>query len=773
MVSLPRRIERLLSISKVSTCGGYNETSICRSAVKQMQEKIELDPMGLHIVLVDNLGYIDKPSASHDSNKKTYRQYIKIIDLFVPYEECAALGLYNKDPSNRLSREDETLWEELHESREAVAETLTKPNEQDLIRLTNCYAEAMEIAIDDARHKRLTTIGSKRIRSGRVWNQQSRADLLRRAQFKDYHQSDIETLIESDVSDEVERVTGQSLYSNKRLTEHIVKLDLSRKDTIIALAEYSRSVNEKMLEMWEESEYNVEGAEPPLAKSFGGYILCDGQPATQFSVLKAEDGGSTDPKYQNVHCRFGPFHTLMKLQNASGQMFSEIFDIVFGTYRVTEARIKYIRAPSDNRQREAEDPEMAQALYASAADFYAEYYEEYPSVQQLHEFMLERARLYPVCMMLVIYTRFVEIQKIMKLSERAGTRGDIDMFHSALRLALPLFAMTHKTDYMRLICDELVKSKCISPAEEVIHKNFLFTQVDSTGYAVHSDLFVELAIRWSRSHTGKKVFRNLDAKLEQSVYTNTVVREHDGNIIERLRSGRDEVKNNRSKTHLILTQSSPVTKMYNYFRECQFFQATEPPIIGYDEDTGSPVYAEEGSNSLPKGREMNPNVLAVTATGASRVKKYMEVNNLETQYKVSRSEEDVSLRSEFVSAADILKALNARVDKKTSLDYGRLNEFTISELTEEIEDIIVTLPELRKTGMKKNDYVLKLIELRKLYFELDIGAKEHIAERTKLEFEAEQQPGMTADDILQLEIYKLSEEVLSNERYSKPHGPRL
>jgi hypothetical protein len=83
MVPLPRRIERLLSISKVSTCGGYNETSICRSAVKQMREKIELDPMGIHIILVDNLGYTDKPSASHDSDKKTYRQYIKIIDLFV------------------------------------------------------------------------------------------------------------------------------------------------------------------------------------------------------------------------------------------------------------------------------------------------------------------------------------------------------------------------------------------------------------------------------------------------------------------------------------------------------------------------------------------------------------------------------------------------------------------------------------------------------------------------------------------------------------------
>jgi hypothetical protein len=274
----------------------------------------------------------------------------------------------------------------------------------------------------------------------------------------------------------------------------------------------------------------------------------------------------------------------------------------------------------------------------------------------------------------------------------------------------------------------------------------------------------------------------LDVKLlEQSVYTNTVVREHDGNIVERLRSGRNDIKHNRSKTHLTLTQSSPVSKMYRYFRQCQFFHATEPPIIGYEEDTGSPVYAEEGSNSLPKGGTMNPNVLAVTYNGAARVKKYMEVNNLQTQNKVTRSEEEVSLKAELVSAAVILKALADRVDKKTSVDFGRLSDFTVPELAEEIEDTILTLnldlehdppiPELRRTGMKKEGYILKLIELRKRHFELDILAKEHIADRTKMEFEAEQQPGLTIDDIVQLEIYKLSDEILSNERYSRPHGP--
>jgi hypothetical protein len=184
-------------------------------------------------------------------------------------------------------------------------------------------------------------------------------------------------LIALDAPDEIDRVSGQSLYSN-------------RYDRGIGW--YSRSINQKMLEAWEESEHNVEGAEPPLAQSFGGMILCHSQSAAQFSVLHAQDGASPSPLYQNVCCYFGPFHTLMKLQHASGQMFSDIFDLLFGSYHVSENRIKWIKAPKDNRQRETEDPEMAQAVYGSAAEFYAEHHGEYPSVQQLNEFMLERGR---------------------------------------------------------------------------------------------------------------------------------------------------------------------------------------------------------------------------------------------------------------------------------------------------------------------------------------------------------------------------------------------
>jgi hypothetical protein len=131
------------------------------------------------------------------------------------------------------------------------------------------------------------------------------------------------------------------------------------------------------------------------------------------------------------------------------------------------------------------------------------------------------------------------------------------------------------------------------PALKAIYRRFLFTQLGPTGYAMHSDFFVEEANKRTCNHAGKIVFRGLDAVLEQAVYQDTVVQEHDGNIIESLRTGSHADKINRSKTHINTPSSGPLMKMYEYlYRECQFFHATEPPILGRSKEDGSPIYAE-------------------------------------------------------------------------------------------------------------------------------------------------------------------------------------
>ena len=782
MLSLPKRILSLLSIFRLSTCAGYNSAHLCRCVLEAAQKQIFLHPMGIQVILVDNIGHKDRPSASDDASKKTYRQSTKVINLFFTYEEAKELGLYNTNVLERISREQSVSWTELHEKKEEVAERLLKINDEDMAILTNCFAESAKIAIEDAQNKRFTTIGSVRIRSGRVWDQESRGRLLLRAPIENLTMDQIAELI--DVEEiEVDPVTGKSIFSNKHIVVHIVKRDLSRKDTVKAILDYAHECRLLQLKAWEESEYNVEGAEPPLAESIGIFVLWDGQPAAQAAPILAADHHMLTPKYDGlVHSFFGPFHTLMKVQNSIGELHETIFDIVFGTYRGSAAKLKWTRNPGDNTQREAEDPEMCQGLYGTAAEFYFEHHGEWPSVKQLHHYMLERAKKYPVCQLLLVYSRFVEVCKVMKLSERAGKDVNVQMFRTALKFAVRLFTMTHKTDYVRLVCDFLVTWEMASPAMKVIYANKLFTIQDANGNNRFCDLFVEKAIQTTRKYTGKMVFRDLDLKLEHAVVTNTVIEEHNGDVVERLRSGNNATKTNRSQTHLIVRENSPITKLYTFFREGRFFHATEPPILGTNSD-GSPIYAEEGSFDLPNGQTMVPSTLAATHAGEARANEYLLVNNLSEENKIDRSEADgVSLKSQLKTAADVLRELSKRVNQKTSLDYDALNDcLTVPQLVDEIEQTILTLnqdleldppvPDLKKTNMKKSDYIWKLIELRRKHFELDSEAKDSIAELTKQQFEEEQQPDLTAEDILNLEIFQLSNSALSCERYSTPHGP--
>jgi hypothetical protein len=58
--------------------------------------------------------------------------------------------------------------------------------------------------------------------------------------------------------------------------------------------------------------------------------------------------------------------------------------------------------------------------------------------------------------------------------------------------------------------------ECDSPAMPAIYDNFLFCQVSSTGFPVHSDLFVELQIERTRYDCGKLDYCGLDADLEAS-----------------------------------------------------------------------------------------------------------------------------------------------------------------------------------------------------------------------------------------------------------------
>jgi hypothetical protein len=261
----------------------------------------------------------------------------------------------------------------------------------------------------------------------------------------------------------INRVTGQSMYSNKgNINVFVIKRDLSRTDTIVSILDYSESLRQKVLEAWNDSEHNVPGAKRPLAETIGSIFVCDGQPAAKFADHIAQDNLLPIPKYSGkIRCFFGAFHCVMKLQNSVGFMFGDVFKTAFSTYRKSDPRIKHIQFPFNNRQRSKEGPEFNRALYGSAAKHYSNHYGVRPSPKQLNDFMLHCAQEYPECMLLLQYSCWVEIEKMMRISEREGEHGNVDLFIASLKLALRIFAATHKTDYVRLISINGVKHKVL------------------------------------------------------------------------------------------------------------------------------------------------------------------------------------------------------------------------------------------------------------------------------------------------------------------------
>jgi hypothetical protein len=100
------------------------------------------------------------------------------------------------------------------------------------------------------------------------------------------------------------------------------------------------------------------------------------------------------------------------------------------------------------------------------------------------------------------------------------------------------------------------------------------------------------------------------------------------------------------------------------------------------------------------------------------------------------------------------------------------------QLLDEIQDTYFTLAfdydydkqEPKGLGSKKKDDLVKiLIKLREEYFKIDEHSKTHIENNmTKREFDDAHQAELSLEEVLSLDIYKLSADVLAREEYSEP-----
>eukprot|EP00986_Skeletonema_menzelii_P002100 scaffold575_cov121-Skeletonema_menzelii.AAC.1 len=338
-----------------------------------------------------------------------------------------------------------------------------------------------------------------------------------------------------------------------------IREDLSKLETVAAIMDFVWECRTTLLRKSREEEPDFR----PAAE-IGCFLMCDGQPAHQITKLIAQDnrnfylsdnnkvqhinydeddsdeddlqpyierldgysyGEDTKVKskyHDKIFVSFGVFHATLKMHNCRGLMFVTMLDEFFSSFRNTPNRRKWVIFPSDPRQLEDELPQIICAHYASAfincwedgktKGIYRD--GEYPSVKDVHKYMLGRAAKYPFLKAVLNDIRYAEIAKMMKMSAKIGKRGSVDLWLTSVRFALTLWSTTHATEYVRLGCELLRCWHCFSPAEKQLYSNEVFTRLTANGKPEAADLNMEKSVLHVRNKLGKNDREGMEIKME-------------------------------------------------------------------------------------------------------------------------------------------------------------------------------------------------------------------------------------------------------------------
>ncbi|KAL7545247.1 hypothetical protein ACHAWF_013562 [Thalassiosira exigua] len=392
--------------------------------------------------------------------------------------------------------------------------------------------------------------------------------------------------------------------------------------------------------------------------------------------------------------------------------------------------------------------------------------------------MLDRAKDCPYRQACLLELRFAEVTKLLKNASRVGKRGCAELFMTAIRLALPLFATTHAVDYVRLGCDLLVFWKCASPALKQLYANEIFTGLTSQGESLPRDECMEWSVKHTRKYTGKVQRKGMEKLLEKTV--SRIPGEQSHNLVkEELRASEGKRGNAGPRTRDWLTTDSPAICLHELVHnKIQLWHHTNQPIIG-DYEKARPTYAEANSFKLPEKETLFPDVLRLLDIGLARVRNYLQIYYIDDPFRVERSEKEAPLTKLLASTVDRKKELKRTIDREVSVFAADLDDaMNKTEVGEKLQEVVGLLNEIVaddepyavKTGqMSKAEQIKKLIELRRIYFRQEETAQSVLEKAARDEFE-QKYPAKVSDAVssgvlLKKDIYCLSESVLNLPRY--------
>jgi hypothetical protein len=204
----------------------------------------------------------------------------------------------------------------------------------------------------------------------------------------------------------------------------------------------------------------------PLIDEYGVALCGDGNPTFIMNNLikkKEEEYAGKIAPY------FGGFHLVLEGHRKRGSLFGKShMEDFFSSWRTSEGQLKWVLNPGDPNQIDTELGMYVLGIYVSAVRAVIKH--KGPgtafsiSSSDVVDHMIQRAKEFPIVMIILIEIRYAEVIFMLHQSEK---ESDVSKFLTAMKFLSPMFASSHATKYVNMTADFLVEWYCKSDAEKV------------------------------------------------------------------------------------------------------------------------------------------------------------------------------------------------------------------------------------------------------------------------------------------------------------------
>mmetsp|Transcript_22908 Transcript_22908/g.66124 ORF Transcript_22908/g.66124 Transcript_22908/m.66124 type:complete len:1094 (+) Transcript_22908:166-3447(+) len=681
----PSTVRDVLSAFRIVTGRKHVLRGKAEAVIKKMLKGLELGPRDLILISADNVELKGK-------NGK-FERFFALLHYIVTEDELIDMGIYTDDDLDayaELAKSGDWLEFIAGKTDEEILDDVLRPGLEEFCFLGESFLSHVGITLEGMRNGDVPSAeDSQRMVETDQFIRDTKNPYLYRystaRSIDEYRDNREREIVEEESL--VQRLDGLTIDDkrpnifeiNRIQPSTLGHMSFGKKDCIFAIFEYMTRIGNNMCRKIAEDPEKYGHLCPPVSQ-FLRFMVGDGAPMCMGSSILDADVVADINRYAQICPLLGAFHFYMEVFKKANQYNEEMATFLASTWKGTgDISLKYYLNFSDPTNPEKEMSSMLLAIYSYAIRCMARAGESEVTAISVHEYMVKCAIECPAAMALL---NLVLHYETTILARRAMRTNNFDLLISVIKLAMPILAATHCTNYFRILTDFLRRLMVMSKLERKLTeaKGFTGKTVNGSFYAL--DQIQEKAVGTIRKKCGGKVWGpGMTSKMEfAALFGPAYERAGDQNVLEQLVSGGFERGHN-----------PPIGDHdYEVFAKVTgALEGSEILVPGSAIKVKGRTYDDPNQYLSPiNGQPLLGELMRFNTTNRPKCDNYFLRYHIRTQREAYRSEKEMGIPITVSTSVGIAEAIKKKVTRATTLSVSTLKSTgTCRELFEELHKL--------------------------------------------------------------------------------------